>query len=209
MLKDELNKYLNETYPKAKLETGLIGIETHIRFELGDGHRNGTKERVNHSSNKSLILFEDAFGNPNDEVWVLVYDFNSNAFYGSKDFLYLNFPKKFEFFESFTEDINCDENGEEFIEKQEIKIAIGKFTIKDINIKDILTAIANTEMGFEPSIDQRVYFFNTLTNRAFHMYDDRGCYIWSNAAQNIKDIYVKRNDWIVDYHRPEIDKYFE
>ncbi|WP_354355490.1 DUF3885 domain-containing protein [Pedobacter sp. UYP30] len=41
------------------------------------------------------------------------------------------------------------------------------------------------------------------------MYDDRGCKIFSDKADKIREIYLKRNEWIVDYHRAEIDEYFK
>jgi hypothetical protein len=64
-------------------------------------------------------------------------------------------------------------------------------------------------MGFEPSISERVFFIDPQTDRIFHMYDDRGCLVESNLADSIRALYHKRNSWIVDYHRPEIDNYFQ
>ena len=64
-------------------------------------------------------------------------------------------------------------------------------------------------MGLKPSIGQNIYFFNPLSDLDFHMYDDRGCYVWSDNANKISDIYTKRNSWIVDYHRAEIENYFK
>ena len=81
--------------------------------------------------------------------------------------------------------------------------------VKDIRVQNILRAIANTEMGFDPGIDQRIYFFDPLTDRAFQMYDDRGCLVWSDKANKIRDLYFKRNNWIAEYHREEIDEHFK
>ena len=63
-------------------------------------------------------------------------------------------------------------------------------------------------MGFEPGIDQTIFFFDPLTDKSFQIYDDRGCFVCSDKADKIRDIYKKRYEWIVNYHRPEIDKYF-
>src|SRR5690606_42166411 len=90
------------------------------------------------------------------------------------------------------------------LDKDEVRIIVGKLPIKDINVKNILTGIANTEMGFDPGIDQRIFFFDPTTDRAFQMYDDRGCYVWSDKADKIRDIYIKRNDWIVEYHNQKL-----
>jgi len=47
--------------------------------------------------------------------------------------------------------------------------------VKDIQYKNILKAIVNTEMGFEPALSQIVYFFSDVAQNAFVMFDDRSC----------------------------------
>ena len=64
-------------------------------------------------------------------------------------------------------------------------------------------------MGLEPSISQDIYFLDPTTNNGFYMYDDRGCYVWADKPDKLINLYEKRNNWIVEYHRKEIDKYFE
>ncbi len=90
-----------------------------------------------------------------------------------------------------------------------MRIIIGKLPVEEINIENILRAIANTEMGFHPGLDQTIFFFDPLTDKSFQMYDDRGCFVCSDKAEKIRDIYLKHNDWIVEYHRQDIDKYFK
>ena len=123
-------------------------------------------------------------------------------------------PEKFvKFYNQFedadTREFTTDENGKEIFEKTGVRIIIGKLSVEEINIKNILRGIANREMGLDPGIDQTIFFFDPLTDKSFQMYDDRGCFIWSNTADKIRDIYKKRNKWIVDYHRLEIDEYFK
>jgi hypothetical protein len=217
MLRQELQSYFDRVYPNAQMNPeNTMGKQIHIRFELGKGKENGTIERVNQATERALTIFNDAFLNQNNDMFILIYEYQDEVFFGaSKDYLYQQFPvdsfKKFynqlEMFDtSYT---TTDENGNHIFEKIEIRIIIRKLPVKDINIRNILNAIANTEMGFEPTIAQSIYFFDTSTDKAFHMYDDRGCFVWSNNADKIRDIYTKRNDWIVDYHRPEIEQYFK
>ena len=136
-------------------------------------------------------------------------------FNASNDFLHRQFPSdKFKKFYNQLETVNSryfttDENGNEILEKDEVRLIIGKLPIKEIRVKKILNGIANIEMGFDPGIAQRVFFFNPITDKAFQMYDDRGCYVWSDKADKIRDIFIRRNDWIVKYHRPEIEEYFK
>jgi hypothetical protein len=203
MLRQELQSYLDKVYPGSKIEAkdSLCG-PVHIRFELGGNNENGTIRRVQQATSRALTIFSETFDKIDDYIFVLIYEYQEqNPFNASNDYLHSQFPAT-----EFMNFYNQLEIG--ISEETPFSILIGKVPVKSIAIENILNAIANTEMGFEPSIDQSIYFFDPLTDKAFHMYDDRGCYIWSDKADKIKDIYIKRNSWIVNYHRGEIDKYF-
>jgi len=86
------------------------------------------------------------------------------------------------------------ENGEFICDKTEARIIIGKLKVKDIKAEIILNGIANNEMGLEPFISQDIYFLDPITNNGFYMYDDRGCYVWSDKAEKINHIYKIRNN---------------
>jgi len=203
MLRQELQLYFNSVYPYAKIDSEhTIEGQINIRFDLGGKYKNGTAERVKQATDRALTLFDDTFPNQDHEIWVLIYEYpEPNFFNASNEYLHQQFPS-----ELFNKFYNQFEQSDE--DETQKRIIIGRIPIKDINIKNILNAIANTEMGFEPKIDQRIYFIDPLTDKAFQMYDDRGCFIWSDHADKIRSIYNKRNEWIVDYHRPEIDSYF-
>jgi len=218
MLREDLQKYFDKIYPYSKVDTEhTLGGQVHIRFELGGEElENGTSERVNQAVERACTLFNDAFTNKDNKIWVLIYEYEGeNIFNASNEYLHQQFPQK-----RFTEFYNqkekvvsryftTDENGNDIPEEDEVRIIIGKISTSEINVEGILRGIANTEMGFKPAIDQTIFFFDPTSNKAFQMYDDRGCFIWSNEADTIRDIYIKRNKWIVDYHRPEIDEYFK
>lgn len=216
MLRQELQSYFNRVYPRAKIDTEhSIGGPVYIRFELGGKLKNGSSKRVHQSVERAMKIFFDVFEDPTTDIFVLIYEYDSgNILNTSNEYLRNQFPIDActDFYDQLemvnTRFFITDENGNDVIEKTEARVIIGKLQVKNINIKNILTGIANTEMGFEPSIDQLVFFFDPSTDRAFQMYDDRGCYVWSNKAENIRDIYIKRNNWIVDYDRKEIDQYF-
>ncbi len=162
-----------------------------------------------------MTIFNETFTDPTHEIFILIYEYQGeNISSASNDYLHKQFPNDcFKKFYNQLETVNTrffttDENGNDVLEKDEVRIIIGKLPVKDINVKNILNGIANTEMGFDFGIEQRIFFFDPSTDNAFQMYDDRGCYVWSNNSDNIRDLYVKRNDWIVEDNRPEIEKYF-
>lgn len=212
-LKAKLQAYLDNAYPGADINTehSVFG-SVHIRFELGCEHKNGTKRRTEQATTRALALFNETFPDAGSMLWILIYEgYNFNA---ASNYVFDLFePKQLaEFYNerelvatrSFVE----DEAGNSIREIAEEQIVIGRLAAKDIKAEEILKGIANNEMGFEPAISQRIIFLDAATDRAFLMYDDRGCYVWSNHADKIRDLYIHRNDWIVPYHRPEVDQYF-
>lgn len=217
MLREELQSYFDKIYPYSQINTRhTIGGQVEIRFELGAGYPNGSTDRVNQASERAVTLFTDTFQDPANEIFVLIYEYqDSNLFDVDRHYLYKQFPGDlFNGFYNQLELVNSnviitDEEGNKVLDEFEARIIIEKLPVKGINVRNILSGIGNTEMGFDPGIDQSIYFFDPLTNKGFHMYDDRGCYVWSNQADKIRDIYINRNSWIVDYHRPEIDEYFK
>jgi len=52
------------------------------------------------------------------------------------------------------------------------------------------------------------YFINTSKHTILYLYDDRGMDVISIHANNLKALYKKYNEWILDYDREEIDALF-
>ncbi len=217
MLRRKLQSYFDRVYPHSKIESEhTLGGQVHIRFELGGDKENGTTDRVNQSTKRASTIFKETFTDLTHEIFILIYEYQrENIFNATNNYLHNQFPDdRFKKFHNQLESVNTcygtiNENGNYILENEEVRIIIGKLPVTVINVENILNGIANTEMGFAPGIAQSIFFFDPKTDRAFHMYDDRGCYVWSNKADKIRDIYLKRNNWIVEYHRPEIEEYFE
>ncbi len=162
---------------------------------------------------RALTLFNATFPDQDNVLWILIYEdpgFNRYA-----DSLYDLFePEQFDGFYNEPEHVTTryfvnDKAGNSIPKKKKERIIIGRLDVRSIKAEKILTGIANYEMGFKPAISQRIIFLDPETDRAFFMYDDRGCYVWSNNANAIRNIYEKYTDWIVPYNKPEIDEYFK
>jgi hypothetical protein len=217
ILRQELQSYFDRVYPYSTIDSEhTLGGQVHIRFELGGDMDNGTMERVRQATDRALAIFNDTFPDCSAEIFVLIYEYpGENIFNASNEYVHRQFPAdRFSTFYNQLEIVHTpyftkDKNGNDIVEKEEVRVIIGKLPVQDIHAANILNGIANTEMGFTPAIAQRIFFFDPVTDRACHMYDDRGCFVWSNTADAIRDIYIQRNDWIVEYHRSEIDAYFQ
>ena len=216
-MKQELQKYLDLKYPNSQIDfpQSIIG-KVHIRFDLGAELENGTKKRVNQAIERASILFKETFDDTQKDIWILIYEYCEDIPQSSHiDYLYGLIPQQN--LDKFYNKINkiktgfteTGANGIEIEEELEVRILIGKIDFFEIEFNKIITGIANLEMGFEPKIPQQIYFFDSSTDKGFYMYDDRGCFVWADNSEKIRNIYLKFNDWIVDYHRPEIDPYFE
>lgn len=190
-----------------------------VEFEWWKDKRKMTKEekskeeehyqkRVILAAGRAITIFNETFSNPEAELWLIIYEYNEGLFNDSNDYLLRQFPmENVRNFYDETELVNTgiiitDENGIDTFDKISARIRTGKVRVKNIGVENILKAKANNELGYEPNIAQAVYFLDPTTDRGFYMYDDRGCYVWSNTADKIKDIYIKRPGWALSKDWP-------
>jgi Domain of unknown function (DUF3885) len=221
---ENIHEYILNNFAESDLSPAksYIFSKYHLRFELGDNLKNGSKKRVKQSVLRATTLFE-AFFEPNDEIWILINSWKSRN---------SSIKKAFRPTESYLEDqfadfdlinkVCIEETIEEFDEalNEETNLMQMKdFTctyiqnyfkqkVSLIQYKSIIEGKANLEMGFKPSIGENVYFINPRNNVAFYIYDDRGCLLFSSDRETLKPTYVKYNQWLVDYHRATFDEMF-
>lgn len=201
ILDKELRVFLQDNYPD-------LNHDMHIRFELGEPYKNGSAKRIKQASFRVSTLFENIFS-MDDSIYLLIKDWEcEDIMFGNTTPLYLY--SLFNANNMNTETIlvdDEDENGEKIFHSH--KQHTIKLKVSEIYYQKILTGIGNYEQGREPSIGQSVYFINIEKNLIFHMYDDRGCLVSSSTPKNIKFLYEKFNEWIVNYHRKYIDSIFK
>ena len=215
-MKKTISEYLTETHPKSNLNS--INGKYNIRFELGgETLQNGTIERLNQVVNRANEIFKQSLGYKDIIIAIEEYE---NEFYDSKsknkpylfELISLNKLNKFKGpFEQTYYEFDELGNKSEHIAEDEIycDLYIGNLVLNKETVSKIITGRANLEMGFEPAIPQDIYFYSTTNKTGFRIYDDRGCDIWSDDKEVLRPIYESLNDWILDYDRPEIDKYFK
>ncbi len=220
---DKIKNYILKYFSKSNLsviDTRLSSL-CHLRFELGKGLDNGSKERVDQCVDRAKIIFEEFF-KPEDEIYILIKSFEYKG--NVKDF----FPTTQGYLESQIEDFDSLDILHSEIKEEEFDFALNNdgvmemtdFTrthiqritrqfVENINYLKIFRAIANLEMGFEPAIAERIYFINKRNDVVFYIYDDRGCLLFAHECKTLEKTYVKHNNWLVDYHRETFDKLFQ
>lgn len=212
--KQEYRQFLNDNFKKLRLRKPMFySWNVGLRFDLQVGETN-TDEYFKEVTKRATTIFETAF-DKSDKVFLIFMDFK----YRRKKIRFSNFMfqqienlKKTEV--SYSKEKRLYESEDKFDVRN---IAIIKTTRQEMNYANILNAIGHTDFGSrQPRLDQKsfftakeVYFVNIDKKLIFHMYDDRGLDIIATDKETIRQIYIKHNDWILDYDREKIDKQFE
>lgn len=214
-MKKTLQEELKRLIPNSGIET--IHGKFYMRFELGGEGNKERLKRIQQATTRGSEIFKELIGN--DEIIVAIEEWD-NEFFDSnnenKQYIYeilsgtelkrINGPFEQTYFE---EDEKGIKHEKIFEEPLECDLIIGKTRLNEEQITNIIEGIASLEMGEEPCIPQKVYFFSTGKQAGFRIYDDRGCDIWANSIEALRPIYKKLNSWILNYNRPEIDKMFK
>lgn len=203
-MKSEFEKYLNNNKLKIDL-TDFTTIEKSfnhsLRFELGDGFENGTKERVQQAKERALKISNSCF-EKDKELYVLTYEWDSEGDFLARtpDFLY--------------QTLKVDKSREKRKlalmyfqnEKPEYEEGyLGVYILKKETVKweDLIEGIANMDMGFNPSVHQNVYIFGTTSNKLFWMYDDRGCLIMTQNLIDLESDFNAHKNWLCEGYEEE------
>ena len=211
-MKENLEKrldYLGSNIELTDFNTIERGLKFYLRFELGEPFENGTKERVNQATKRASELFENHF-EKDSELYTIIYDFGDDMFAETPNHIYELLKSENIQTQQFEENLATRYfDDEDNIERIKGKLTICKVEKKGINYQKIFNGIANTEMGFSPTIHQLVYFFQPKTKKWFWMYDDRGCLMFSNETNDLKLNILKFDKWIVESQREVMEKQFE
>lgn len=219
----EFKNYINSHFELSDLSPNESSIASkyHLRFELGDNLENGTLTRVKQSTERAIKIFHEFF-KQTDEIWVFIKSWEScsqaEEFYPSTEgylenqFINFNSIKIIQNQEK-VEEFDEIENKNGVLEMTDLSILhkqkVFKTKVSQINYTNIFQGIANSEMGFSPSISEYIYFVNPRNNTVFYMYDDRGCLLFSYLPETLKNTYLKYNEWLVNYHRKDFDKMYK
>ncbi len=212
--KREYRQFLNDNFKGLRLRKPLFySWGFGLRFDLQVG-KTDTDEYFQEVTRRASTIFQTVFDN-SDKVYLVFMDYK----YKRRKIRFSNFTfKQIDNLQKteicYSKELRLYEPDDKFDIRN---IAIIKLTVDRINYKNILTAIGHTDFSSrQPRLDQNgpltgkeIYFVNIDKKLIFHMYDDRGLDIISAVKENLRPIYKKHNDWILDYDREQIDKQFE
>lgn len=177
-----------------------------IRFELGLVELDGNDYyKEMHYRAKSILKF---LFNNSDTIWLIASVSNHIDYKG------IDLPniKRFLRNPKLIYDVKCKtvpfEFDEEDTEMRTIQYSL-KVNKEDIRLDFLIRAIGNKESLRKPRINGNLYIVNETKGILFHMYDDRGCDVFSLDEDILLPLYHKFRKWILDYDRVEIDRAFK
>lgn len=175
-----------------------------IRFEIGIGDTND-EAYITNANTRAITIFEDLFDvDVDDDILIIVNSFRENDETNSISNNILD---------CLREDICLSYNilpniyDEEDEDYKMVQFYI-ESKLRQLDYKELIKMICNSDFGIEPMIDDEIYVVNITKDLVYHLYDDRGLDIVSNDVDILKDIYHKRNSWILEYDRQRIDSIF-
>ncbi len=183
-----------------------------IRFEVG-GNINVHEKRVEQIIHRGVTLF-NAVNQENDELYFVLFmdswDEHPVSTFESEVFkvfaTYINgvdvkqvCKKEMEYRYKDT-----DEDDDTVTIRYSAKLKV-----RDLNIDNLISAIANRTIGNEVrNIVGDIFLVNANKHIIFYLYDDRGLDIIAKNKESLKGIYAQYNDWILDFDRERIKEIF-
>lgn len=177
-----------------------------IRFELGLNKLEDIEySKEMHYRAKSILNF---LFNDSDTIWLIASVSNYKNGKGSD----LPKIKRFLRNKKLSYNLKCKtlpfEYDEEDTEMETIQYSL-KVNKKDMRLDYLIEAIGNKDSKRKPMIYSNLSLVNDKTGILFHMYDDRGCDVFSLKKDTLLPLYHKFRKWILDYDRIDIDRAFE
>lgn len=189
----------------------------YMRFELGGEGNKDSKLRVLQATNRATTIYEYLVGNRDILIsmkeWPVdtcIIDKEDNNYI----FNFIDRDKLEKIKGPFSQVYYKEsENGELirniFHEPLECDLLLGRINLSALQVKSIINGIVSFGMGGINSIAQDVTFHLVSEGVGLRVYDDRGCDVWSKSLDSLYPLYIKMNEWILDYNRAEINKMFK
>jgi len=215
-----MKNYLKSKFENLILEPPLFySWSVGIRFEIGsknipifidEKQRRINEKYFTEALFKAVAIFDFK---DDDEILFVYQQFSDGRRTIGKNNFYLQQIRDLADKELEFSDVRESRDDDKFEKKA---YCLKRFTVKvskqDINYQAILEASINSDFTirnkrFIPHGD--CYFINTSNHTILHLYDDRGMDVISTHAHNLKALYTKYNEWILDYDREEIDEIFK
>lgn len=171
-----------------------------IRFELGLSQLE-EKDYFNEVYHRAKSIFHYMFGT-NDEM-LLVFSTDTHIAERRELPAIKRFLRNKKLIYGLTHETIPFEYDEEDMTTTRYGLKVKK---EDLFVDYIIRALGNKQSHRKPRIDANLYIVNLTRQTLFHMYDERGCDVYSLKKEELLPLYRESRKWILDYNRIEIDR---
>lgn len=198
-------KYLSNQFPALTIRKPLFyNWDLSLRFDLQKEFKNpvgpADDEYFKEVYFRAETLFKACFESPSTELLIFIQKYQREG-NGIEDDNYIF--KQIEDFDK--KKIKRDQVSNIYEPDDEENIwnrAIYQTQLQKVNAKNLVRGLCNTDFpDRKPYIEEELYFINKTRNLIFHIYDDRGLDILMRDKSELKKLYGKHKDWILEYDR--------
>lgn len=182
-----------------------------IRFEIGNPSIGLDTQYLMSAKDRATDIFEDLFSE--GDVFILVINVFRDVSQISNNEIVLTHQVTECVFDCESKDVEVIyEIMPNFYDEDDKEGKIIRFyfevNFEKLNYKELISRICNMDFKHPPYIEDEVYIVCYKRSIVYYLYDDRGLDVVSNDVASLKNLYVKRNNWILDYDRKRINKIF-
>lgn len=209
--KDEFESFYKSNLGDISLPYPLFyKFPVGIRFEMGDDNEDDDDRYIKGAKSRALSIFNELF-DKDDEIYLVIDSYEKYSDFYSPKPPKDNISLVRKFILKIDEEY-CYEKLVATYEDDEEEYPYDRYIIKtsrdSIDADKLISEIVESELKGKSSLSNSVFLVNKNSGILYFLYDDRGLDIAANDKQKLKDIYIKFNDWILDYDRERIDKMF-
>lgn len=195
--------YMTENFPNFSISKPVFGLANSLRFELGpECFSTAGEEYFNEAVKRATEITSFAMRNA-ENVFVVYQECTDGE--------ELTFtPALLEAFNPNSDAATIFPYVEDNGEKLEWRRLIKKVDANDPLILDLVQAIINVDFPSRaPRLAGELYFVVEGSNSIINIYDDRGMDIAAKELSDLKLLYEKFNNLILEYDRKEVDEKFK
>lgn len=210
-----LDNYMLKNFPNLMLKSPLFyHTDFSIRFDLEDDSLTTEEEHVNFIESRVIALLNSCI-NPSDEVFIITYGYTwkdkSLESLNEETLVFFNKYTNFKVetklvrteIESLYEDEDDDDDWNSITHRYWFNTKANNIDFDNL-LQEKITSY------FDPEIDiGALFIINSTENVIIHLYSDQGIDIVSKDKSTLIPVYLKYNEWILDFDRIAIDNTFK
>ncbi|WP_336822250.1 DUF3885 domain-containing protein [Sporosarcina sp. USHLN248] len=221
-MNETLNDFLYKYFDNLLLKPPLFySWHYSIRFEIAKpGSEHEDKQNMKQIQERSRTLFDTVFEDEDELLFVSnIHCEKANHFLQKRPAnIYRKYVKDKNRRMQLTHSVlpsliwDADEDDYDTMVTHQFVLACSK---QGIAYADLLLAISHNDFAHPIRILKNnikdgcdIFFVNVPKKMIYHLYDDRGCDIIAVNIEDLRELYEKYNDWILDYDRERIDLLF-